>query len=451
MGHLFNQLFGEADPDEDVSPDTEDPELANDKKAEENGKDKAKESEDKKEENGGGDKPKESDDKKEENGGEKPKESDGAGGVARVNTRQWAIDNKHDPKTIFTKLFHDDIKYLLSMEKLWAKRKPPTPMDWDNLEGKGQDKSQKDGGIRDQEQWTLQQCADVFVAACANIRSAVFGIPAKTRFDVKSMAGNIIPALATPNAVIAGCIVMEALKLIQGRPVEDCKMVFMARKPNPRHKILVPCELPKPRENCYVCAAKPEVSIRLDLSKVTKKTLEENILKGALNMIAPDAEIDGKGVVLIDSEESGEGPSAGDNKVLKDFGLADGSVLSCDDFLQDYNVKVYLYQTEELADGVEFEVVGDIKKLMEEQKKSAAEKNGKAQDGKNGAENGGGDSSKEAQVDSDDDIVALDDDEVKLAAKKRQAAATVAEVEAGNETPKAKKARVENDEVVCVE
>ena len=27
--HLFNQLFGEADPDEDVSPDTEDPEAVN--------------------------------------------------------------------------------------------------------------------------------------------------------------------------------------------------------------------------------------------------------------------------------------------------------------------------------------------------------------------------------------------------------------------------------------
>ena len=119
--------------------------------------------------------------------------------------------------------------------------------------------------------------------------------------------------------------------------------IFIARKPNPRHKILVPCELPKPNPNCYVCAEKPEVSIRLDLAKVTKKTLEDKILKGALNMVAPDAEIDGKGVVLVDSETSGEA-SEGDNKPLKDFGLADGSVLSCDDFLQDYNVKMYLYQ-----------------------------------------------------------------------------------------------------------
>ena len=30
-------------------------------------------------------------------------------------------------------------------------------------------------------------------------------------------------------------------------------------------------------------------------------------------------------------------------KTLKDLGVADGSILSCDDFLQDYDVKVIVY------------------------------------------------------------------------------------------------------------
>lgn len=30
-------------------------------------------------------------------------------------------------------LFRDDIKYLLSMETLWKKRRPPNPLDFDNL------------------------------------------------------------------------------------------------------------------------------------------------------------------------------------------------------------------------------------------------------------------------------------------------------------------------------
>ena len=41
------------------------------------------------------------------------------------------------------------------------------------------------------------------------------------------MAGNIIPAIATTNAVIAGLIVMEALKILAGQ-IAKCKQVFIA-------------------------------------------------------------------------------------------------------------------------------------------------------------------------------------------------------------------------------
>ena len=74
------------------------------------------------------------------------------------------------------------------------------------------------------------------------------------------------------------------------------------------------------------------------------KTLEERILMGELAMVAPDAEIEGKGVILISSEDDGENDSTAKDKPLKEFGLCDGSILSCDDFLQDYNVKVFLCQ-----------------------------------------------------------------------------------------------------------
>jgi ubiquitin-like 1-activating enzyme E1 B len=38
------------------------------------------------------------------------------------------------------------------------------------------------------------------------------------------MAGNIIPAIATTNAIIAALIVMEGLKILNGK-IEECKQV----------------------------------------------------------------------------------------------------------------------------------------------------------------------------------------------------------------------------------
>lgn len=54
-----------------------------------------------------------------------------------------------------------------------------------------------------------------FVTACANVRMKCFNIPMKTQFEVKSMAGNIIPAIATTNAVISGLIVLQAMKILK--------------------------------------------------------------------------------------------------------------------------------------------------------------------------------------------------------------------------------------------
>lgn len=77
--YLCSQLFGEDDPDQDVSPDTADPEAVG-------------------------------------SAGEKALANEANNGnVQRVSTRQWALDNDYDPAKLFNKFFQDDIKYLLSM------------------------------------------------------------------------------------------------------------------------------------------------------------------------------------------------------------------------------------------------------------------------------------------------------------------------------------------------
>ena len=45
--------------------------------------------------------------------------------------------SRHCTDVFLFQMFRDDIKYLLSMEALWKKRRPPLPLDWDNLPQKG--------------------------------------------------------------------------------------------------------------------------------------------------------------------------------------------------------------------------------------------------------------------------------------------------------------------------
>lgn len=242
--HLFNQLFGEDNADEDVSPDTADPEAAG-----EAGQDALE------------------------------ADSNEKGNVERVSTKQWARSNDYMPEKLFNKFFGDDISYLLSMANLWKTRTAPKPMkfgEFDVISDSDENDAPMSGTARDQKIWTLTECEKVFaasifnlkeqalklnegdhlvwdkddkdamdfVAACANIRSMVFSIPQKSRFEMKSMAGNIIPAIATTNAITSGFVVLHAFKILEQK-FEQCQSVYIRSQLNARNQIFVPekCKL----------------------------------------------------------------------------------------------------------------------------------------------------------------------------------------------------------------
>lgn len=68
--------------------------------------------------------------------------------------------------------------------------------------------------------------AVTLVAAASNLRSHCFGMPMQSEFVAKGMAGNIIHAIATTNAIIAGYIVFEAVKALNGCAA-DCRATFL--------------------------------------------------------------------------------------------------------------------------------------------------------------------------------------------------------------------------------
>lgn len=65
-----------------------------------------------------------------------------------------------------------------------------------------------------------------FVTAAANLRAHSFGIPLQSLFDAKGIAGNIIHAIATTNAIIAGLIVLEAIKLLKN-DFDQCRQGYI--------------------------------------------------------------------------------------------------------------------------------------------------------------------------------------------------------------------------------
>lgn len=162
---------------------------------------------------------------------------------------------------------------------------------------------------------------------------------------------------------------------------------------------------------------------------MTVKEFETEILKKSLNMVAPDAMLEGQSLVVISSEEGETEQNNG--KKLKDLGIVDGSILKVDDFLQNYELTVTINHYEPKAkDDPPYIINADPNELKAKEDAPASEVDGK-QNGKNGT-------SDKKDDDDDDDICFMDESEP----------AEIDEEEEGSTSKKRKIEESNDDDVV---
>ena len=323
--YLFNQLFGEEDADKDVAPDQEDEENKS---------------------NGDSTQP-----------------------IKRVNTREWAKENNFDGEAVFNKLFYKDVQYLLSMKNLWKTRRPPTPMKW----RESVDKEMNVDGIDVQKLLTTEENMALFyqsiyhlknklspenevlywdkddkhamnfTSAAANIRAEIFGIEGKSQFNLKAMAGNIIPAIATTNAMVAGLILYQTFDALQGKIAESKNTIVDKLPRNTSKRLIGPQCLDPPRPGCMICADKPQVTLAVNFDELTLKDFRDKVLCKGLGLQQPDVTTKGKIVLSSDEEDHTEEELL---RKLSDMNWKSGIDMDVEDFVTDYKVFVVLVAAE---------------------------------------------------------------------------------------------------------
>ncbi|KAL7548055.1 hypothetical protein ACHAWF_016839 [Thalassiosira exigua] len=289
-----------------------------------------------------------------------------------------------------------------------------------------------------------------FVAAASNLRQKVFGIePLQSLYGAKGIAGNIIPAIATTNAIAAGLQVLQAFHVLKARLDaeeaeaggdegdgegggrgdtlrETCRYTYCLRDKTRRGYLLQPTTIPEPNPNCFVCR-NATVSLALDTRSWTLEMLLARVLKKELGFGAPTVMI-GEDIVYEEGEDV-DPSEYGVNltKKLVDLpagGAGHGAIVNVEDFTQNLEVEVSVShkdvwtikdeetgkekpddreEVEKFQIGGKMPVAGPAKGEGEAADSSEAAKEGEAK--------------SQADEDSDDDIEVIDAEDAAADAK----------------------------------
>mmetsp|Transcript_40 Transcript_40/g.51 ORF Transcript_40/g.51 Transcript_40/m.51 type:complete len:627 (-) Transcript_40:867-2747(-) len=295
-------------------------------------------------------------------------------------------------RLILEKLFCAEVEKQLAMGRYKTARKIPSPLS-KNVIGTKVTTPSKRESYKSTDVWSQEDCVAEFISclieaasaksllpnfdkddplamrlvtAAANLRSSIFSIsPLQSEYSTKGIAGNIIPAIATTNAIVAGLQVLQAFAILkaqmEGKPnslKEKCRYIDCVRNRSGRSGwYLMSSTLPPPNPNCFVCR-NATISLTLDVYKWTLELLLKKVIKAELGFGEPTLMLGSEGSTIYEEGQDADTEFFQQNlpKILDKLpcgGIQNGSILKVEDFSQDLEVDICFSHQEkwEVRDG----------------------------------------------------------------------------------------------------
>jgi ubiquitin-like 1-activating enzyme E1 B len=195
-----------------------------------------------------------------------------------------------------------------------------------------------------------------WVAATSNLRSFVFSIdPLQSLYSAKGIAGNIIPAIATTNAVVAGLQMIQVINILkaqinsgEGGLMEQCRYVNCIRQCTRNGLFLTSGKLLKPNPNCFVCRD-ATLSLSINVNEWTLQSFLARIIKKELGFEEPTLMLEDDAIWEEGQDADQQAFEMNLSKILSKLpcgGMQHGTVLKIEDFSQDLQVNVAIAHQE---------------------------------------------------------------------------------------------------------